>query len=220
VRVVGSYMRTIFRRIAVGLVFAWVVVFSSGATASPSLSVSYLIHPDDPILGNPHGSVTIVDFYDTSCVPCRIMARRIKRLIVTDPNIRYVPIDMPILGSQSILGARALIAASMQGKFLAMQTRLLNQVRLPTTNLLRSDATELGLNVPLFMRDMTSRSTVQAVNKTLRRGVTLGIHYVPVIYVNHTRIPGAISYRDLRWFVTHPDEQFILESAPRPHSFS
>ncbi|MEE3501723.1 thioredoxin domain-containing protein [Acidiphilium acidophilum] len=208
-------MGAVFRRIMQALFLAGVTV-SASASASPSLSASYLIHPDDPVLGNPHGTVTIVDFYDTSCMPCRAMVRRINRLIAKDPRIRYVPIDMPILGSQSVLGAQALIAASMQGKFLAMQTRLLHQTRLPSVGLLRADATQLGLNVPLFIRDLTSRATVAAVSKTLHRGAKLGIHYVPVIYINQTRIPGAISYRDLRWLVRHPDQKFVVDPPPGP----
>jgi protein-disulfide isomerase len=181
-----------------------------------SVSASRLVRPDDVVLGNAKGTITIVDFYDTSCMPCRAMNRRIKRLIGQNKQIRYVPIDMPILGWQSVLGAQALVAARLQGRFDAMQTMLMGQVRLPTLALLKADAATLGLDVPRFMRDMTRRSTVQAVNATLQRGAALGVDAVPMVYIGQNRIPGAMGYQDLQWLVQHARQPEMTEIASTP----
>jgi protein-disulfide isomerase len=176
-----------------------------GANAAPPIAgigpAASLVRPGDVVLGNPNGSITIVDFYDTSCGPCRAMNRRIERLIARDKQIRYVPIDVPILGWQSKLGAQALVAARQQGRFKAMQTLLMSQAALPTLPLLRADAAQLGLDVPRFMRDLTRPATVRAVDAALRRGATLGIQEVPMVYIGQRSVPGAMGYRDLRWLV-------------------
>ena len=204
------------QRIAAAVLICLTLMVPACATAERPVSASSLIRPGDHILGNPNGSITIVDFYDTSCIPCRAMDRRIKRLILKDHEIRFVPIDMPILGPQSVLGAQALIAAALQHRFEAMETRLLHQTRLPTIEVLRKDATGMRLNVPLFMRDLSRRSTIAAVRHTLDRGAKLGIHFVPLIYINRIRLPGAVSYRNLSWLVTHPNENFLVEAASSP----
>jgi len=186
------------------------------ATAAPvaSISASSLIRPGDQILGNPNGQITIVDFYDTSCMPCRAMNRRIERLIAHDPEIRYVPVDLPILGAQSVLGARALVAAGMQGKSSAMQGLLMRQTRLPTMAVLRADATTIGLNVARFEQDLVSPGVARVVDGNLRRGAALGIHYVPVVYVGRNRIPGSVNYHDLQWLVRHAHQRLVTWVAP------
>ncbi|MBW4037124.1 MAG: thioredoxin domain-containing protein [Proteobacteria bacterium] len=179
-------------------------VIGGATAASPDagvISAASLVRPGDVVLGNPNGSITIVDFYDTSCAPCRAMNRRIERLIARNKQIRYVPIDVPILGWQSKLGAQALVAARLQGRFDAMHTLLMSQAPLPTLALLKADAAQLGMDVPRFMRDMTRPATIRAVDASLQRGAALGIDEVPMVYVGQSRIPGAMGYRDLRWLV-------------------
>ncbi len=193
------------------LVAAVGVTMGGSSASAQAVSASRLVRPGDVVLGNAKGPITIVDFYDTSCMPCRAMNRRIERLLARDKQIRYVPIDMPILGWQSVLGAQALVAARLQGRFDAMQARLMSQARLPTLAVLKADAAQLGLDVPRFMRDITRPSTVAAVNATLQRGAALGVDEVPVVYIGQTRIPGAMGYQDLRFLVRHADQPELTE---------
>jgi protein-disulfide isomerase len=202
---------------AIGFAATIVALPLAAVAAGPQpVSANSLVRPGDLVFGNPHGNVTIVDFYDTACGPCRAMNRRIERLIADDPSVRYVPIDVPILGPQSVLGAKALVAASMQGGFKPLQTLLMSQNRLPTMVLLRQDATALGLDWPRLQADMASPRTTNSVNAALRRGAALGIDAVPVLYIGRNRIPGAMSDHDLRWLVTHSDQQVMTDSNTTP----
>lgn len=195
---------------------ALVVLATMESAAADGVTAASLVRPGDQVFGNPHGRVTIVDFYDTSCMPCRAMNRRIQRMIAQDGQIRYVPIDVPILGPQSVLGAKALVAAGMQGRFHAMHRLLMQQRRLPTTDLLRVDATRLGLDVPRFMRDLAGPVAAAAVAADLRQAAALRLHYVPVVYIGRNRIPGAMSFRDLDWLVHHADETVMTEMVGPP----
>jgi hypothetical protein len=74
-----------------------------------------LIRAGDPLFGNPAAAVTIMDFYDIRCPPCRAMNERIHKLIETVHDFRYVPVEYPILGPAGMLATRALYAPRMQG---------------------------------------------------------------------------------------------------------
>ena len=43
-----------------------------------------------PVLGNPNGDVTVIEFFDYNCVYCRRVAETVKNLIVADKNVRLV----------------------------------------------------------------------------------------------------------------------------------
>ncbi|MEE3500736.1 thioredoxin domain-containing protein [Acidiphilium acidophilum] len=200
----------------VGAVLMAVVTTMRVAAAGSGVSAASLVRPGDVVLGNPRGRVTIVDFYDTSCMPCRAMNRRIERMIREDAQIRYVPIDVPILGPQSVLGAKALVAARMQGQFHAMHAELMRQRRLPTRAVLRADAARLGFDVPRFMRDLAGAHAARVVDADLQRAAAMRLRYVPVVYIGRNRIPGAMSFRDLDWLVHHADEQVVTEIVGPP----
>ena len=52
----------------------------------------------DPVAGNPHGDVTVVEFYDLRCPYCRMLDPVIDALLTHDPDVRLVYKDIPILG--------------------------------------------------------------------------------------------------------------------------
>lgn len=199
-------------------VFPWVLAVMALmavtiAYAGPrAVSASRLVRPGDPILGNPHGRLTIVDFYDTACGPCRLLNHRIDRLIRHDPDIRYVPIDVPILGHRSVIAAKALIAAERQGRRRSMFDLLMAQNRMPSDALMRADADALGLDPAWFARDLASAATARIVAAQLRLGRALRVNYVPVVYIGRYRIPGAMSYRDLRRLVSQAEQPRISET--------
>ena len=74
--------------------------------------------PDAPVGGNRKGDVTIVEFFDYRCGVCKRIHPIVDELVKTDPNIRRVYKEWPILGPNSVLAARAAIASRKQGKYL------------------------------------------------------------------------------------------------------
>ena len=90
--------------------------------------------PHQVTLGNPTGDVTLVEFFDYSCGYCkRALADKLE-LLKTDPKLRLVLKDLPILGPNSVDAARIAIAVRMQDpsatRSLAYHTKLLGD-RLP-----------------------------------------------------------------------------------------
>ena len=67
--------------------------------------------PNAPVLGNPEGDVTVVEFFDYNCPYCRRAKPEIEALLAADPNVRLVYREWPILGRDSVFTARAALAA-------------------------------------------------------------------------------------------------------------
>lgn len=167
------------------------------SVAAASRDATRLVRPGDPVLGNPRGNLTIVDFYDLRCPPCRAMEPSVQQLLATDGDIRYVPIDTPILGAASVLGAEALFAAQDQGAYGPLRARLLADPRPPSLEVLREDARALGLDWPRLELTMNDDTIAHRIAANLARARALGIHRVPVLIVGTVFVPGALSYDDL-----------------------
>lgn len=60
--------------------------------------------------GNPAGDITVVEFLDYRCGYCKKAFDEVRELIERDGNIRFIVKELPILGEESLLGARFAIA--------------------------------------------------------------------------------------------------------------
>ena len=83
--------------------------------------------PDSPSLGNPDGDVVLVEFFDYRCPYCKVTAPRIQHLLATDPGLRVVMKELPILSEESVGAARAALAAAKQGRYEAFHFALMEQ---------------------------------------------------------------------------------------------
>ena len=61
--------------------------------------------------GNPDGDVTLVEFLDYRCGYCKKAHPEVKALLESDPNIRLVVKEFPILGPESVAAGRMALAA-------------------------------------------------------------------------------------------------------------
>lgn len=75
--------------------------------------------PDSASVGNPDADVTIIEFFDYNCSWCRRAMPILMTLLKEDPNLRIVFKEYPIRGKDSEAVARASIAATRQGNFMA-----------------------------------------------------------------------------------------------------
>jgi protein-disulfide isomerase len=79
--------------------------------ALPDNRVALENDPNAPVLGNPDGDVTVVEFFDYNCPYCRRVMAEVKGLLADDDNVRLVYREWPILGDGSVFAARAALAA-------------------------------------------------------------------------------------------------------------
>ncbi len=79
---------------------------------------------DSPVGGNPNGNVTLVEFFDYNCPYCRTMAPLMEKAEASDPQLRIVYKEFPILSAGSVFAAKAALAANRQGKYVAFHRAL------------------------------------------------------------------------------------------------
>jgi protein-disulfide isomerase len=68
--------------------------------------------PGVVIVGNPHGKVTLAEFYDLNCPYCRKASADIAELVHSNPELRLVLVPFPVLGIASIQGSRVELAVA------------------------------------------------------------------------------------------------------------
>jgi len=155
----------------------------------------------DPVMGNPRGDVTVVEFFDARCGYCKALHPTMKELLRLEPGVRVVAKDLPILGPNSVVAARALMAAQRQGKYEALYDALLRLRAEPTEAAIQAEATRAGLDWPRLRRDMDDPAIPARIDRNLRLAQRLGIEGTPALVIGDALVPGAVELAELRRLV-------------------
>ena len=73
--------------------------------------------PAAPVLGNPEGDVTVVEFFDFQCIYCKRDYPMIRDVVAKDGNVKLVMKDWPIFGPVSVYAAQAVQGAAALGDY-------------------------------------------------------------------------------------------------------
>jgi protein-disulfide isomerase len=162
-----------------------------------------LLHdPASPVGGNPAGSVTVVEFFDYRCPHCRRMAPVLKALLAEDPGIRLVFKEWPILGPDSVVAARAALAAAHQGRYVDAHDRLMGEPGSLTAARAVRALVELGLEEGRLRVDMERPEVAAALGRVAVLAEALGIDGTPALVVGDELVIGAVDLDTLRALVT------------------
>jgi len=74
-----------------------------------------LITPEDPVSGNPAGDVTVIEFTDLGCAPCRETATALKTIVATDGRVKVIHKDLPASGEDASNASLLMIASIRSG---------------------------------------------------------------------------------------------------------
>ncbi len=158
--------------------------------------------PDSPVMGNPDGDVTIVEFFDYKCPYCKRVAGPLKDVIAADGNIRLVMKEFPILGPQSIKAARAALAVAKQGKYEEFHWALMTRPGDMSDPHIRKVARGVGVDVDRMMADMESPDILAMIARNQELAQTLRITGTPAFVIGDTLVPGALDRKTLEHLVT------------------
>lgn len=153
--------------------------------------------PGDPVLGNPDGDVTIVEFFDYQCGYCKTMMKPLMELVEEDGNIRLVLKEFPILSPTSETAALASLAADRQGTYKDFHTELLALRGRLTPEAIFQVALETGLDVDKLKADMQDPALQDQVRKSFDLAKLLSIQGTPAFIIGDQVVPGAISKEQL-----------------------
>jgi protein-disulfide isomerase len=162
----------------------------------------------DPVKGNPQGTVTIVEFFDARCGYCKQLQPAMDQLLRRQRDVRVVMKDLPILGPNSVLASRALLAAQLQGKYVELYDGLMKLRDEPTDPVIRREAERVGLDWTRLRRDMEDPKVQARIEGNLRLAQALRIEGTPALVIGDTLIPGAVDLATL--------ERLVAEARTQP----
>ncbi len=157
--------------------------------------------PDTFIAGNPKGDVTVVEFFDYRCGYCKRAQPVIQQLLKSDGRIRLALKEFPILGPDSLIAARAAIAAMRQDKYAPFHDALMAaQGALSESRVLRI-ATENGLDAARLRKDMDDPKVEKIIKRNHEIAESLGISGTPSFIIGDTLVPGFAELEQLQKLV-------------------
>jgi protein-disulfide isomerase len=169
--------------------------------AVQSLSGELLGAPLSPVIGNPKGDVTIVEFFDFRCGYCKRVKAVVNEVVKTDPQVRVVFKQLPVLGPESMYAAKAALAAQKQGKYEVFHDALMEESQLDEATV-NAVAQKLGLDFEQIKRDMAGADVLHEIDANIKMSATLGINGTPGFVVGNSVAPGALDLDGLRHFVS------------------
>lgn len=170
---------------------------------------SFLMHqlPTDGLMGNPDAKITITEFFDPRCPYCKKMLPVLTELVKKNNNVKIILKTVPILGENSVLQSRAIVAATRQNNYVAMMKDLMTSQENIDTNTIKTFAQRLKLNADQLLQDMKAASVEQALKDNIQLMHDLGIDGTPAFIINGTQlVPGAMSYESLSKLVQNSEK--------------
>ncbi len=148
--------------------------------------------PNAPVLGNPDGDVTVVEFFDYNCPYCKRAMPEVDALLAGDGNVRLVLREWPILGDGSVFAARAALASRNQGKYVEFHNAMMGaRARLDEAWVLRI-AGEVGLDLDRLRADMQSPEVEEHIATSTRLAEALNFNGTPSFVVGRQTIGGFV----------------------------
>lgn len=153
--------------------------------------------------GDPDGDVTMVEFLDYRCGYCKQAHEGVKALLASDPKVRFVIKEFPILGPQSTFASRAALASLKQGGdlYLAFSDALMEFQGELGEPVVFGLATEVGLDVARLRADMDDPAIAESINKTYALAREMGVNGTPAFVIGDQIVRGFVPYDTLREMV-------------------
>jgi protein-disulfide isomerase len=163
------------------------------ASAGDALSTPF----PGAVLGNPNGSVTLVEFTDYACGYCRTSVPEVEALIAANPDLKVVIRELPILSPASADAARWSLAAAEQGKFEAFHKAMFAAGR-PSAETIEAAATRAGLDLNRARKVIAEPRVEAELKQNLALAQQLRIDGTPSWVIGEQLMAGAVGQKVLQ----------------------
>ena len=149
------------------------------------------------VLGNPQGTVTLVEFSDYACGFCRQSLADINALIEANPDLRVVLREYPVLSPESADAARMALAAADQGKFAVFHEAMFGQSGLSEASI-QNAAQAASLDLAAARAAIDSGKYEDQLQNNVFLGQSLRLSGTPAFIVGDEVLNGAVGIDTLR----------------------
>ena len=148
------------------------------------------------VLGNPEGTLTLVEVTDYACGYCRGSVPDVKKLIAANPDLRVVIKEFPILRPESADAARMALAAAQQGKYAAFHDAMF-ELGTPNAETIAAAARTAGLDMARAQKAIDAGTFDPFLRENHELASALGIGGTPGWIVGDQVIDGAVGHEKL-----------------------
>ncbi|MDT8853728.1 DsbA family protein [Paracoccaceae bacterium Fryx2] len=154
-----------------------------------------LFDPDGPVLGNPEGDVTLVEYFDYQCPCCKSGHPMLMEAVARDGNIRLVMKDWPIFGGESLRATRLTLGAAEMGRFEAANAALMaTKARLSAAQV---DEALIGAGIDIAAATAAFAGSADKWNaylaRNMRQADSFGLAGTPAYIIGQTLYSGALT---------------------------
>lgn len=155
---------------------------------------------NDPVIGNPKGHLTIVEFMDYNCGYCKHSAPLITELLKKDTDIRFIYKEFPILSDTSVYAAKAALAVNMlyPTRYEAFHNALMAHSGALTSN---KDVENIAKSQGLEWSNIEKKMSDSKIDEKLKDNQTLAqslsINGTPAFVIGNQLLRGAPKSLDI-----------------------
>jgi protein-disulfide isomerase len=156
------------------------------------------------VVGNPSGDITLVEFFDYNCGYCKKALADVQTLMKSDPKLRVVLKDFPVLGPDSVEASRVALAAKnqLQGqKLFDYHVKVMDTRGRVNGERALAVAKEMGLDMARLQKDIEGADVRNALQENMALGDKLNLTGTPAFIIGETVIPGAVGIEPLKQVV-------------------
>ncbi|MHC9235005.1 DsbA family protein [Pseudooceanicola sp. 502str34] len=176
-----------------GAAASTVVLAPLAAHAQTPTVEEVLRDPDAPVMGNPQGDVTLVEYFDYQCGYCKSMHPLVRDVVEADGNVRLVMKDWPIFGRGSQRAAELALGTVALGRYPAAVDALM-----ATRGRLNDASIKAALKDIVPVEDANNsfyaerRKWERLLSRNDQQATALGFRGTPSFVIGQVLYPGAI----------------------------
>jgi protein-disulfide isomerase len=156
--------------------------------------------PRGVTIGNKDGDVAFVEFFDYNCGYCKRAMADMLDLMKSDPKLKVVLKEFPVLGPGSVEAAQVAVAVRMQDpkKYLDFHQKLLGSKGQADKARAMAAAKEAGLDTARIEKDMASPEVRATIEENFKLAESMGMNGTPSYVIGKQVVIGAVGLENLR----------------------
>jgi protein-disulfide isomerase len=158
--------------------------------------------PRGVTLGNRNGDVNLVEFFDYNCGYCKHAMNDMLSLMKSDPKLRVVLKEFPVLGQGSVEAAQVAVAVRMQDpegkKYLDFHQKLLGGRGQADKARAMAAAKESGLDMARIEKDINSPEVRATLEENYKLAESMWMNGTPSYVIGKQVVVGAVGLDALK----------------------
>jgi protein-disulfide isomerase len=158
--------------------------------------------PRGVTLGNKDGDVTFVEFFDYNCGYCKRAMSDMIDLMKSDPKLKVVLKEFPVLSAGSVEAAQVAVAVRMQDptgkKYLDFHQKLLGGRGAADKARAMAVAKEVGMDMGRLEKDLASPEVKNTIEENFKLAEAMGMNGTPSYVIGKQVVIGAVGVDSLK----------------------